>query len=884
MINTKMISTSLFCYEAVKTKIVENQKLAKVGLVVVCALAAVAFVYRRLTQPNILPFDRWDVSLGLRKQTGLTQAETQDLLAASKNYPPIELVRRAFQNKDTLLASVGDSLLIHPPFREGLPLSLEDEKAVKVQSWAMSLLPFFSLFNANSIPWYDLLRPIQASPRLAYTIGFNCLAPFATQAIWKSVRDFLPSSLQEIGTVYLQQKGKFALASFIALLYLFYRMREERGILTNLTENFMTFHKAHRGLDHVPSYQSALKTVLQTIGMSQPGEANANILWYYSRNTHRTFLGEIGNVLGEITAAGRVAELFDKAAHLPSLKNLQIVEFNVKMFLTEYRNKDEVYRGWYETLSHLTRGGNVLVVFTEIDEIKSYLLPKKHYQPQSENGGQVGNMPRGPVEMPAEKILSDLIQISLKQGKIRCLMEMNEDDKQQMEESPELNRNFSSIRAPDITPQELLNLATRLYGTKEELQNLFAHMAVVMDKTPFSPADILDTISAELRTRTSSWRNKVRGPSQTQQIEHAEQNLHQILKIKEILLQKIWRERFLHQLEPQVLKDAFRLVENVLMPIYTAELRRLKQAPETTADGLIPVMQRRFARLFGPASAEERERLKKLSAQLQREVKGQDQAIDIICKAVEKWRTVPPRNGKPLVLFFAGSPGVGKSETATKLAYELNFIYGIEETASKACEMNVRRINLNRQKAGGIFGWDRIKGEILAHLLHRPTSVIILEEWDKMDDKERSCLLELLDDTQNYLVEPWGYSSNNGPFVDKSCAVFVLTSNISTAIQVGTSVDAVKQGIQKCYPDEKAKDADAFLSRVDAVVPFNEIAQVATANLIKVYLDEYEKIGVLSANRRGQVEQRLSGTSDSLHDARELQRHVQTVVFESMRD
>lgn len=875
MINTQLINSSLF-YEAAKQKFIENQKFAKIGLVVVSAFAAASFIYRRLNQPSVLPFDRWDVSLGLQKQVGLTENEAKDLPAATKNYTPTELVRRAFESKAQLLKSVGISEPIHPTFREGLPLSLEDEKAVKVQSWAMSLLPFFSLFNPNSIPWYDLLRPIQASPRLAYTIGFNCLAPFATQAIWSSIRDFLPSSLQEAGTIYLDHKGKIALASFTALLYLFYRMRQERGILTNLTENLMAFHKAHRQLDQMASYRDPLMTLLQTIRMSKPGEPNANIVWYYSRNTHRTFVGEIGTILGEITATGRVAEFFEHATQLPQLKNLQIVEFNVKMFLTEYRNKDEVYRGWYETLSHLTREGNVLVVFTEIEEIKPHLLPSRRYQPQNENGEQMGRGHRGYAETSAEKVLSDLIEISLKQGKIRCLMEIEENDKQQLEENSELNRCFSAIRAPDITPQELRELTTRLYGIPEEAQKLFGHMAPIMDKTPFSPAVILDTISAELRIRASSWRTKVTDPAP---IEQAERNLNEILSIKEALLQKSWRERALHQQASQELKDALLLVDKLLLPIYTKEVQQLKQS-EVSKENLVHVMQKRFARLFGPASSEERERLKKLPAQLQREVKGQDEAIEIICKAVEKWRTVPPRNGKPLVLFFAGSPGVGKSDTATKLAYELNFTYGIKETASRACEMNVRRINLNRKKAGGFLGWDKIKSEILAHLLYRPTSVIILEEWDKMDDDERSCLLELLDDTQNYLSEPWGYSSSNGPFVDKSCAIFVLTSNISTKADSGTGIEAVQQGIRGCYPKDKEIDAKAFLSRIDAVVPFNDIAQAGAQDLVSIYLDEYVSLGVLSSEQKNKVQEKLGDATKLSSDARELQRHVQTAVYE----
>ena len=132
----------------------------------------------------------------------------------------------------------------------------------------------------------------------------------------------------------------------------------------------------------------------------------------------------------------------------------------------------------------------------------------------------------------------------------------------------------------------------------------------------------------------------------------------------------------------------------------------------------------------------------------------------------------------------------------------------------------MKRINLNRDVQGGFIGWDKTKAAILCHLLYEPTSVIILEEWDKMDEKEKSSLLELLDSTKCYLEEPWGYGSSNGPYVDKSCATFILTSNIHIGDSAEGSSEDVKTGIRKCYAEGKDKDAEAFLSRIDAVIPF----------------------------------------------------------------
>lgn len=869
------------------------KKLENHATFIAVSLAATAIfvaIYRQLHRPDVIPFNRWTVSLGLTENK-LDDSEIKNLEEISNILSPLELTRRIFaytqscsEWKPSQCRSYEDNIYwissaswnelsqaasrILPSYRNA-PQTLEDEKASFIQTWAIGLQPFFALINDNAPSWKEWLSPIQDSPRLAYTILFNCFAPFAASMVWEGIYDYLPSSIQEIGSKYVEHKGTIALLCFGLLALLYYKMRQEKGILVNLTDNFAHFHKTHQALDFIPSYQAGIQTLLKKVQTTNPGDQGSNILWYYPRNTHRTFVGKIGNVLAEMAATGRI---------LP----LKVFEFNVKLFLTEYRSKDAVYHGWHGILKHLNNP-NTLVVFTEMDALVLYLTAARI---RSGPNDDTNEGPRGVFSEDAEgKILFDLISLSIKNGKIRCLMELDEEDRASMARNPIMNC-FESIRAPDITPQELHEFCLHSFArsdiscalTKQQIDDLFARITPVLSTTPIPPEDITDNLQQELHSHMRSWKENA-DPSEISKIRLAERHLDAAQTMKDQVLNKLWRERRDRGTEPTDLLKALLILEYVVIPLYRKNVDDLKKTHLMPVH-LIDSAQKWFLRLFGAASPEEETRLKNLPEQLKAEIKGQDAAIDAMCKEILEWRKIPPLDGKPLVLFFAGTPGVGKSETATHLAYHLNMAYGIADCAFKTYESNVKRISLNRQQQGGIFGWDQLKAQILLHLLRNPASVIILEEWDKMNAQDKSSLLELLDATQLYMQPPWTLSSTNGPSVDKSCAIFILTSNISTEDRNAEStllaqrVENVKQNIAASFDNETA--ATAFLSRIDAISPFEKISAPAAQDLIKKYLDAYVTQKVLPKERRSQVEAALKNIQ--VTDARELPRIVRGAI------
>ncbi|MBS0615782.1 MAG: ATP-dependent Clp protease ATP-binding subunit [Verrucomicrobia bacterium] len=879
----------------------------------------------------------------------LTEEEIQKLGETSQKQSPQELAQRAFayvhqhpQNTPPKepktdadwmhwIASekkFQDAHKILPSYRNVLEV-LEDEKASFIQGWTSWLEPVFALIYPHSpnswgdflSPLKSVLSPIQNSPRLAYTFLFNFFAPFATFLVWEGIYDYLPESIREVGEKYIEHKGKIAFVSFALLVLLYYKMKQERGILVNLTENFAQLHKSHQALDLIPSYAKGIEQLFQTIGTTLPGQSHSNILWFHPKGERGNFFGKIGEVLAEITATGRVDQFHSSSQRA----HLQIVEFNVSQFLTEYRTPDAAYNGWHRTLSHL-KNPNILIVFTQVEELLPYF--------------------RNPAgQDSAEKTLFHLINVALHKEKIRCLIELTEDT---TVNDPSLRRLFTSISAPKVTPEDLKIFCKRLFAepsVSTEMDTLFQRLTSILKETPIPPEQIIDALQSVLQSHALSWREQILKkekaallfaeslfetkdalpetvdafldkpgisgllskkeledllsrlkpvlqntsadlPSELHFICHswiqeiaekirlAEKNLDALQTMKDEELQKIWKQKRDQRPPSDALLKELLVLEHVLLPLYRKNLEDAKK-PVSSPLHLIDETQKKLKRLLGHCTPEEKKRLALLTEQLETVIQGQDEAIDVLYRAILLWRQVPPLDGKPLVLFVAGTPGVGKSATATRLAYVLNFIYGLNPSAEKTTEHNIRRIQLNRNQQGGsLIGWDGVKSTIQLQLWARPESVIVFEEWDKMNEADKSSLLDLLDGSQNHLELPLEVSSQNGDYVDKSRAIFIITANIQNSSDL--TEKNVTQSIIDSY--SKKENAKPFISRIDQIIPFKAITVNAIDKIIDKQLSDYNEKGILHPDQNQSVKDLLKKQTTTA-DARELNRQIQSAIF-----
>lgn len=916
------------------------------------AFVAIAWIYRRLQQPDILPFDQWYISLGFFNRRPLNSQDLQkinnnELKALCDRDSPAELTSRLLASiqhhpknftDDKIRAYLDEkkplsekAFHILPSYQESSLLFLEEEKALAMQSWATRLQQWLALMGLHTTKLGEnLLETIQSYPHLSYTILFNFAAPYAAQKIWEGIRenwkkDYLPSSLYESVNEYLQHKGKIAVGCFCLITALYYIMRQEKGILTNLTENWATFHGAHRGLDLIKSNEIGIHEIFCTVGKTAPGAHGSNIIWYYNPESHSSCGEGIGEALAETTATGRVYTNKRPSTNFPRLKNLQIFRLDLEAFLISYQDIKAVYQGWNETLNFISKNGNVLVVLEGLSKLQPYLAPSS--AGPKEEGPMNFHLQRS---MSTEKILASLLTHSLKQGRLRCLISLSLYDKEQLEKNKAFFRFFTAIRAPDLNPEEIQEHSLLLYTSpnasyafsKDDIEDLFSRMRSSLTVVPRPPYEITSLIEETMKTRELSWR-KI--PNQhfsgdqkahTQKIEKAERRLKEAQQLKNQMLQKVWQLRRLDKPVSTPLLQAVTLLQEVLLPIYVEDVLQKKNEFQSTTpqQELLSTMQRHFKQFFGPCSPEEKDKLKNLKEDLKNAgIVGQDRALETICNTIILHRRVPPLDGKPLVLFLAGPPASGKSVTATKLAKQLKSIYGISDISTE--ESNVKRINLNRAQQGGVSGWEKIKSSILGYIRQVPTSIIILEEWDKMDPADKSSLIDLLEGTPDYYKSsfPWFESNENGPLVEKRCATFIITSNIASnhlspyselptqsdraeapssklrGKGVGAEIpdaeeekflrpeEVIRNEILACSPES----SQAFISRIDKIVPYVGVSSEDIDKLCNDYLKDYINQKVLPEKLMDEAKAEILKISspEERKDVRQLQRIIREAIL-----
>ncbi|MBS0649225.1 MAG: hypothetical protein JSS10_08390 [Verrucomicrobia bacterium] len=896
-------------FKTSKDWIAENPRLTSaVGLTAAISLSLISYVYYRLYRCDRLPFDSWHVSLGwIRPQI----AEPQNLADLITKYSPehlaaslygyllatkktdslpedpttpkewMEWLSGHFDQREKLLPKVDQ---IFPVYNEKDLPSVEDAKTLRIQTWATSLQQWVAFLGWNTLMMTEsVFQAIRSSPRLAYTILFHVTAPFVAQKIWENIQDPLPESLVRVKGFYLNHRRAVALASLGLVALLFYRMKQEKGILKNLTQAWASFQRGHKRFDLIPSYKQGIHQVFTAIGKSLPGKQGSNILWFYQKQAHRTFGEEIGEVLAEETAAGRIYSSDRKATDFPHLSSLQVCQLDLEEFLTEHRDVDSVYAGWNETMKHISDAGNVIVVLKGLSVIAPRMFPE--YGSSQRDEGRIDR------QRDTSQILASLVTLSLQQGKFRCLLVLDEQEKERFKQ--EFTSLFTQIRAPDLKTEEQKEVCARLYTDpgiaralpRSDVESLFKLMKPTLDFTPLPPSDIMYAIQDAHRTWELRWRHAEGNRELNKKIEDAENNLQEVQLMKEKLLEKLWEKQEIQE-QPLALLQAILMLEKVLLPLYMETVKDLKKSLPSAKQVLVNTAQKRFSRFFGPCLEDEETRLLTLPKLLSQHIKGQEPAINAIGKAVYRWRKVPPLDRKPLVLFFAGPPASGKTQTSTQLAHHLNYVYGISESAEQSQEKNTYRINLNRKNQGAFLGWDIIKVQILEFIHKTPTCVIVFEEWDKMEDEEKGYLLDILEGTQSYIEGVYsGYRER--PFVEKRCATFIIIAN-TAADELSKPVSGdekqqfiddtamVQQRIVDSFPERKKKDAQAFFSRIGQVIPFRGISQQAGKDLIDIYLDKYVDQGVLPHCQRDQVRKNIP---PDIHDGRKLQDAVEEAIF-----
>lgn len=237
----------------------------------------------------------------------------------------------------------------------------------------------------------------------------------------------------------------------------------------------------------------------------------------------------------------------------------------------------------------------------------------------------------------------------------------------------------------------------------------------------------------------------------------------------------------------------------------------------------------------------ETEKLLKLEEVLSSRVKGQDEAIKLVAKAIRRGRIGIRDARRPIGSFlFLGSTGVGKTELCKALAEALFDSEDKMIRLDMSEYMEAHSVSKLIGSPPGYVGFDD-GGQLTEQVRRKPYSVVLFDEIEKANPEVFNMLLQILEDGR--------LTDSHGRVVSFKNTVIVLTSNIgsdklnSKRVELGFKDGAdVQQDLKQVALDElKRYFRPELINRIDNIVVFNKLGEDVVTEIAKNMLAELNK-------------------------------------------
>ena len=222
----------------------------------------------------------------------------------------------------------------------------------------------------------------------------------------------------------------------------------------------------------------------------------------------------------------------------------------------------------------------------------------------------------------------------------------------------------------------------------------------------------------------------------------------------------------------------------------------------------------------------DRERLLKLKERLEKRVIGQDEAITLVADAIIKSRSGIKDPKRPIASFmFLGPTGVGKTEVARSLAYELFD----DETHMIRIDMSeyMEKFSVSRLIGSppGYVGYEE-GGQLTEAVRRNPYSIVLFDEVEKAHPEVLNLLLQILDDGR--------CTDSNGRTVDFKNTIIIMTSNIGSSEILSNNSSKVMDEIRNVFKPE-------FINRIDEIIVFNTLSKENIYKILNKIITEIEE-------------------------------------------
>lgn len=223
------------------------------------------------------------------------------------------------------------------------------------------------------------------------------------------------------------------------------------------------------------------------------------------------------------------------------------------------------------------------------------------------------------------------------------------------------------------------------------------------------------------------------------------------------------------------------------------------------------------------------ERLKRLDERLKAKIIGQDEAVDMISRAIRRNRAGFAEGNQPIGSFlFVGPTGVGKTELAKQLALDM---FGNKDSIIRLDMSEYTDATAISKLIGttaGYIGYNDNSNTLTERVRRNPYSIVLFDEIEKANPQVLTLLLQVMDDGR--------LTDGQGNVINFKNTIIIATSN------AGFSNTELEQLKPEATTSEKLAlyFRPEFLNRFNGIIEFSHLSKEDLSQIVDLMLGDVE--------------------------------------------
>ncbi|CAJ1193240.1 ATP-dependent Clp protease ATP-binding subunit [Companilactobacillus crustorum] len=526
------------------------------------------------------------------------------------------------------------------------------------------------------------------------------------------------------------------------------------------------------------------------IGRDKEIQETAEVLSRRTKN-NPILVGDAG--VGKTAVVEGLAQAIVKGNVPEAIKDKQIVSIDLSSLEagTQYRGSFE--ENIQKLLDEVKKAGNVVLFFDEIHQIIG----------AGSSGSDSGS-----------KGLADIIKPALSRGEISIIGATTQDEyRNTIMKDAALARRFNDVTINEPSKEATLAILKGLRKAYENHHHVelpddvlkaavdYSVQYIPQRSLPDKAIDLIDMTAAHLAAK-----NPV-----TDKVS-LEKDLKQAQKDKAAAAKKEDYEKAA-SLKKQI--------ESIQAQLDKGD--KQTDEPKATINDIAESVQRLTGVPVSQMGASDIERLKDMGKRLKNKVIGQDEAVDMVVRAIRRNRAGFDDGNRPIGSFlFVGPTGVGKTELVKQLAKDM---FGRKDAIVRLDMSEYSDLTAVSKLIGtsaGYVGYEDNGNTLTEKVRRNPYSIVLLDEIEKANPQVLTLLLQVMDDGR--------LTDGQGNVVDFKNTIIIATSNAGFS----DKVDKDEKLMDKLAPYFKPE----FLNRFNGIVEFTHLSKKDLNQIVDLMIDD----------------------------------------------